>query len=169
MGLKGLKMPDLEWVDAYVTETFDRVERFRKRMLAEFEAGPMRQGTTVHVKVSAEGKRPCGCSVVGETVYPCRSHQVHAFEALSGLDLDIWERRVAETTRPLAPDVQYALVMSRDALMAGCAKHAAIGPALDAINAVLLRAGFVWHQPMRNDGYGHVTPFGPAILVEPKS
>lgn len=163
MGWKGLEMPDLDWVDKYVTETFDRVERFRKRLLADMDT------TTTHVKVSAEGKRLCGCSVVGETVYPCRSHQVHAFEAQYGIDLDIWERRVAETMRPLAPDVQYALVMSRDALMVGCAKRAPLGPALDAINAVLVRAGFVWHQPMKNDGYGHVTPFGPAILVEPKA
>lgn len=149
-------MPDLDWVDKYVTETFDRVERFRKRLLADLASGPIGPGTTIHV-----GGHPGG----GKTEEQRRQSRTAYGEG--GFNPSMTERRTG--TSSLTPDIKAALVASRDAMMLGCRGNAARALALDQVNDVLRRSGFVWHQPMRHDGYGHVQPFGPAILVEPKS
>lgn len=61
-----------------------------------------------------------------------------------GFNPTITERRQGRSS--LTPDVEHALVSARDALMAP-EVWSGRGAALDAINEILKRAGYVWWQP----------------------
>ena len=123
--------------------TVKRLVRFSDRMLANVKAA----------RVSFEERRTRPRSAWGD----------------GGFNPTTTERRTG--TSALTPDVEHALVTARDALMLGCKAPNAKGFALDAINGVLKRAGWVWFQPYRVDprNLHRVVRDGPPVLVAPDS